>query len=186
HQRVAPDQASQDRGHTLHYTHEPAGKFKGWRGPWRSLAVPGRLAHGRNAVQQAGETLMRWRGLIAVLCVALVAAVAWMAGARDEKKPDGWAEVSPGVLRSPGMPAGHALLDGDAALLLDAPVPPDGLKAHGVKKVEGVLLTHHHRDVVAAVGRFLADKVPVRAPKASAEWLTPENVRKYWKESLPL
>src|SRR5262249_45610794 len=135
-----------------------------------------------------GGTVMRWRGLVAVLCVGLLAAVAWMAGAGGggEKPDEGWGGGSPGGLRRPGWAAGPALLDGDAALLIDAPVPSDGLKAHGVKKVEGVLLTHHHRDVVAASGRYLADKVPVRAPKASAEWLKPENVRKYWKDSLPL
>src|SRR5262249_29176699 len=35
-------------------------------------------------------------------------------------------------------------------------------------------------------GPLLAAGVKVRAPKASAEWLTPEGVRKYWQESLPL
>src|SRR5579885_649071 len=128
--------------------------------------------------------MLRW--LIAGLCVALLATAVWLAGGRDAKPADGWQEVAPGVLRSPGLPAGYALRDGDAALLIDAPAAADGLKAHGIKKVEAVLLTHHHRDVVAGVGRLLADKVPVRAPKKSAEWLTPENVRKYWKESLPL
>ena len=49
-----------------------------------------------------------------------------------------------------------------------------------------MLLTHHHRDTAAFAGRYLADKVPVRAPKASADWLTPDGVQKYWKESLPL
>ena len=33
---------------------------------------------------------------------------------------------------------------------------------------------------------MLAAGAAVRAPKASAEWLTPANVEKYWKESLPL
>src|SRR5262249_25567405 len=68
----------------------------------------------------------------------------------------------------------------------DGRVATDGLKVHGIKKIDAVLLTHHHRDTCAAVGKYLADKVPVRAPKASAEWLTPENVRKFWKESLPM
>jgi glyoxylase-like metal-dependent hydrolase (beta-lactamase superfamily II) len=47
-------------------------------------------------------------------------------------------------------------------------------------------VTHHHRDLCAAVSQFLAEKIKVVAPKAAAEWLTPQNVRKYWKESLPL
>jgi glyoxylase-like metal-dependent hydrolase (beta-lactamase superfamily II) len=33
---------------------------------------------------------------------------------------------------------------------------------------------------------LLPQGIKVRAPKDSAEWLTPENVRKYWQESLPL
>jgi glyoxylase-like metal-dependent hydrolase (beta-lactamase superfamily II) len=131
---------------------------------------------------------MRTHWLSAGLCLALVAAVAFVAGKKDDdKKPaDDWCEVAPGVWRSPGLPAGYALIDGEAALLIDAPLPADGLKKHGVKKIEAVLLTHHHRHTCAAIGQYLTDKVPVRAPKESAEWLTPDNVRKYWKESLPL
>ncbi len=49
-----------------------------------------------------------------------------------------------------------------------------------------MLLTHHHRDTAAAAGAFLARRVPVRAPRASDPWLTPEGVVQYWKESLPL
>jgi glyoxylase-like metal-dependent hydrolase (beta-lactamase superfamily II) len=48
------------------------------------------------------------------------------------------------------------------------------------------MLTHYHRDTAAFAGRFLAESVPVRAPRASAEWLTPEGVRTYWRTSLPL
>jgi glyoxylase-like metal-dependent hydrolase (beta-lactamase superfamily II) len=131
---------------------------------------------------------MRIHWLSAILCLSLVAAVAIVAGKKDKdkKSTDDWAQVLPGVWRSPGLSAGYALIDGEAALLIDAPLPADGLKKHGVKKIEAVLLTHHHRDTCAAVGGFLADKVPVRAPKESAEWLTPDNVRRYWKESLPL
>src|SRR6266852_6401780 len=124
---------------------------------------------------------MLTRCLSPLPCLALLAAVALVSGpdAEENKPSAGWTHVVPGVLGSPGLPVGYALVDGDTALLIDAPVPPDGLKKHGVKKIDAVLLTHHHRDGCAAVGRFLADKVPVRAPKASAEWLTPENVRKY-------
>jgi glyoxylase-like metal-dependent hydrolase (beta-lactamase superfamily II) len=90
------------------------------------------------------------------------------------------------VLRSPGLPAGYALVRGDRALLVDAPHGPEGLATRGVKHVDGVLLTHHHRDTAAESARFLAAGVPVRAPKASAEWLRPDAVRKYWSEALPL
>jgi glyoxylase-like metal-dependent hydrolase (beta-lactamase superfamily II) len=131
---------------------------------------------------------MMRRRLGALLCVALVVAAAWLGGrGYGNRRPDpDWAEVVPGVWRSPGLPAGYALVDGDAALLIDAPRGPEGLQAQGVKKVEAVLLTHHHRDSCAAAGTFLAARVPVRAARESAEWLTPDGVRKYWQESLPL
>src|SRR5262245_60261875 len=128
---------------------------------------------------------MRNRWPAALVCLAVVAAAAWVgkAGPGGKKLIGAWVEVRPGVLRTPGLPAGYALVDGDAALLIDAPRGAEGLEAHGVKKVDAVLLTHHHRDSCAAAGHFLAAGVPVRAPKASAEWLTPEGVRRYWQES---
>jgi glyoxylase-like metal-dependent hydrolase (beta-lactamase superfamily II) len=128
---------------------------------------------------------MSKRVLAALACLALVMGAAWW-GSHVEgggKAGGAWEEVLPGVYRSPGRPAGYALVERDAALLIDAPCDTAGL---GGKKVEAVLLTHHHRDACAAVGPLLKGGVPVRAPKASAEWLTPANIAKYWKESLPL
>src|SRR5262249_917666 len=66
------------------------------------------------------------------------------------------------------------------------PLAADGLRQQGVRKPEAVLLSHHHRDTCAAAAGYLAARVPVRAAKASAEWLTPDGVRKDWQESLPL
>jgi glyoxylase-like metal-dependent hydrolase (beta-lactamase superfamily II) len=130
---------------------------------------------------------MNLRSLGAVLCLSALALAAWVASRGSAgRKPAAWAEVAPGVYRSPGLPAGYALVAGDRALLIDAPAPPDGLRPLGVKKIDAVLLTHHHRDTAAQAGRYLADKVPVRAPRASAPWLTPDGVKKYWKEALPL
>jgi glyoxylase-like metal-dependent hydrolase (beta-lactamase superfamily II) len=131
---------------------------------------------------------MKTRVLTALLALCVLSAAAWLVGggSGEPKTAGDWKEVAPGVWRSPGTPAGYALIDSDAALLIDAPCGPDGLKAQGVKQIDAVLLTHHHRDTAAFAGRYLADKVPVRASKASAEWLTPEGVQKYWKESLPL
>jgi glyoxylase-like metal-dependent hydrolase (beta-lactamase superfamily II) len=130
---------------------------------------------------------MKSRALLTLLCLGALAAAAWVAGRPGaDARPAGWTEVAPGVLRSPGLPAGYALLAGDRALLIDAPCPPDGLKPHGVTKVEAVLLTHHHRDSAAHAGRYRAAGVPVRAPKASAPWLTPAGVRRAWQEALPL
>ncbi len=127
---------------------------------------------------------IRW--ITGIFCLIAVALVAWLAGTGEDKQSGGWTEVAPGILRSPGLPAGYALIDGDTALLIDAPLPADGLKKHGIQKIDAVLLTHHHRDVCAALAKYLADKVPVRAPKASAAWLSREGVPKYWQESLPL
>jgi glyoxylase-like metal-dependent hydrolase (beta-lactamase superfamily II) len=131
---------------------------------------------------------MNRRALAAVLSVVLVSGAAWIGGAGSGARqgPDAWIEVVPGVLRSPGLPVGYALVEGDAAILIDAPHGIDGLKARGVRKIDGVLLTHHHRDSCAAAGGLLAAGVKMRAPKASAEWLLPEPVQTYWRESLPL
>src|SRR5438876_12252796 len=97
---------------------------------------------------------------VLVLCLAVVGGAAWL-GSRSTgaKEKPAWAEVTSGVLRSPGVPAGYALVSGDRALLIDAPRPADELKAQGVKKIEVVLLTHHHRDSCAAAAKFLADGV---------------------------
>ncbi len=131
---------------------------------------------------------MTYRALSIVLCVGVFGAAVWIGAqkAEDVKAANDWKQVAPGVFRSPGMPAGYTVIAGDHALLIDAPVNADGLKKHGVRKIDGVLLTHHHRDTAAFAGHFLAQRVPVRAPHASAEWLTLQGVRAYWRDSLPL
>ncbi len=131
---------------------------------------------------------MKLRGLAVVLCLLVLGGAVWLAGrgGAEAKKSPAWTEVLPGVYRSPGLPAGYALVSGDRALLIDAPSPPAGLKAAGVKKIDAVLLTHHHRDSLAAVETYLAERIPVRAPAASAAWLQPDAVAKYWQEALPL
>jgi glyoxylase-like metal-dependent hydrolase (beta-lactamase superfamily II) len=131
---------------------------------------------------------MRPRWPVALLCLSLLIGAALLGAAgrgTDQSKPV-WVQVAPGILRSSTLPAGHALVDGDTALLVDAPLGPVSLKAHGITKIDAVLLTHHHRDSCAAVGEFLRAGVKVRAAKESAKWLSPEGVRKYWEESLPL
>src|SRR5262245_45349169 len=123
----------------------------------------------------------------ALFCLCVLTTAAWLAReAPASRQLNAWKEVIPGVLRSPSLPAGYALVSGDKALLIDAPCGADVLQAHGFKQIDTVLLTHHHRDIAAFAGRYLASGAAVRAPKASAEWLTPDGVRKYWKESLPL
>ncbi len=129
---------------------------------------------------------MSRRRLIVLVCLSALTAAAWFGAANYHSSSESWARIVPGVLKCPGYPAGYALVDGDAALLIDAPHRVDGLKQHGIKKIEQVLLTHHHRDTCAQATFFVAQGVPVRAPKSAAEWLSAENVRKYWRESLPL
>jgi glyoxylase-like metal-dependent hydrolase (beta-lactamase superfamily II) len=130
---------------------------------------------------------MKNRWPMALCCLVGFALVAWMgsAGWGGKKPTEVWKEIVPGIWRTASFPAGYALVEDDTALLIDAPHAAQA-KPPGVKKIAGVLLTHHHRDSCAAAGKFLAEGIKVRAPKASAEWLTPDNVRKYWKESLPL
>jgi glyoxylase-like metal-dependent hydrolase (beta-lactamase superfamily II) len=131
---------------------------------------------------------MMIRYLSVALCAAVLAAAAWVG---NEKAPErepaaGWHRVADGVYRSSGPTVGYALVAGEHALLIDAPDDAEALKAHGVRTIDVVLLTHHHRDSAAAAGRFLDRRVPVRAARASAEWLTPDGVRAYWRTSLPL
>lgn len=128
---------------------------------------------------------MKKRILRATLCVFLLTATVWLIGGPAVSDTT-WTEVQPGVFRSALAPYGYALVSGDAALLIDAPHDAALLKSKSVKRFDAVLLTHHHRDTCAAVEGILRAGVAVRAPKASAEWLKPEGVRKYWQESLPL
>src|SRR5262245_47373280 len=124
------------------------------------------------------------RILSAALCLAFIGLAAWLRSAAQSEPAPRWTEVTPGVYRSPGAPAGYALVADGKALLIDAPSPADGLP--GDPKADRVLLTHYHRASVAEVGAFLKNKVPVHAPKTADEWLDTAKVRKYWQESLPL
>ncbi len=68
---------------------------------------------------------MTRRCLVALASVSVVTAAAWVAGrGGDERWAGGWVQVAPGVLRSPGLPAGYALVSGERALLIDAPHGP--------------------------------------------------------------
>jgi glyoxylase-like metal-dependent hydrolase (beta-lactamase superfamily II) len=131
---------------------------------------------------------MNSRAIIALFCLIILGTAAWVStrGEGESKPVPTWTQVVPGVWRSPGLPAGYALIAGDHGLLIDAPCAADGLKALGVQTIDAVLLTHHHRDTAAFAGRFLAQGISVRASRAGVPWLTPEGVRKYWQESLPL
>jgi glyoxylase-like metal-dependent hydrolase (beta-lactamase superfamily II) len=128
---------------------------------------------------------MRRRILLLSLCVGVLGPVAWLGRAGQDKAKSGWTEIAPGVLRAPGPVAGYALLAGDKALLIDAPGHMGDLAAHGVRRIDGVLLTHYHRAVCAGLGE-LPKGAHIRAPKKAEEWLAPKAVEKYWRESIPL
>jgi glyoxylase-like metal-dependent hydrolase (beta-lactamase superfamily II) len=133
------------------------------------------------------ESVMGRRRVSVLLGVIVLGGAVWLAGQTGAGgKPAGWTEVLPGVWRSPGRPAGYALVDGDRALVIDAACPPDGLEAKGIRSFAEVLLTHHHRDGLVALPAYLKRTVRVRAPKASADYLNPDAVARYWRESLPL
>jgi glyoxylase-like metal-dependent hydrolase (beta-lactamase superfamily II) len=129
---------------------------------------------------------MRARLPLAVSCFLLVGLAAWVGRTQPPKPAADWSVVFDAdglmVQRSPSSPASYLLTAGEAVVLIDAPLPPEKLPA----KPTAVLLTHHHRDTVEAVGKYLAAKVPVLAAPESAEWLAPDAVAKYWEKSIPL
>jgi glyoxylase-like metal-dependent hydrolase (beta-lactamase superfamily II) len=119
--------------------------------------------------------------------VIALGAVALAACAEPPKREPTWQRVTEHVWRSPGTPAAYALVDGDGALLFGAPegADPSELQYAGITALEGAYLTHHHRDSVAQAAAWAATGIPVRAPRASAPWLTPEGVHKFWRGFLP-
>jgi glyoxylase-like metal-dependent hydrolase (beta-lactamase superfamily II) len=129
---------------------------------------------------------MRPRLVLTAVCVAAVASVAWLTSARMQPDERPWTEVVPGVFRTAEAPHSYAVVAGDRLLLIDAAVPPAGLRPLKAERVEAVLLTHHHRDTARFSWAYRAAGVPVRAAKDAAEWLTPAGVAKAWKDAVPL
>ena len=127
------------------------------------------------------------RTLLAIACTAAVAGFAWIvsAGSRNAALT-AWDKVTDGIYVSKARPHSYAVLDRDRAIVIDATVPPEALNELGVKSIEAVMLTHHHRDAVPFAAEYRKKEIAVRAPKESSEWLAPEAVAKFWKKSLPL
>jgi glyoxylase-like metal-dependent hydrolase (beta-lactamase superfamily II) len=128
---------------------------------------------------------MRAKIVLIAVSIGAMAVVGWLGRAGQDKSKSRWTEIAPGVLRSPGPIAGYALLAGDKALLIDAPPHAGDLTAHGVRRVDRVLLTHYHRGVCAGLGE-LPKETKILASKRAEEWLAPKAVEKYWRDSIPL
>ncbi|MFM8274159.1 MAG: MBL fold metallo-hydrolase [Gemmata sp.] len=129
---------------------------------------------------------MLGRAVLGLSCSVTLALLAWFTRAQTSDELKHWTKLGTGVYRTNENPYTYALVSGDGALLIDATVPPDVVAELGAKRVEAVLLTHHHRDTARCAEAYRAKKVPVRAPKESGDYLLPEGVAKFWKESVPL
>jgi glyoxylase-like metal-dependent hydrolase (beta-lactamase superfamily II) len=124
--------------------------------------------------------------ILSACCVAVVTAVAWFSLAEPRATDlKSWEVIGDGVYRTKAAPHTYALVSDEKVLLIDAAASPDAVAELGAKTVE-VLLTHHHRDTTAFVAEYRKKDWPVRAPKESSDWITPENVAKFWKDSIPL
>lgn len=129
---------------------------------------------------------MRKRLLLPAFCLLLVGLAAWVGHSQPAKADTPWKTVYDAdglkVHRSPSSPASYLLVAGEDSLLIDVPLPPESLPA----KPKLVLLTHHHRDTVAAAAKYIVAKIPAHASPESAEWLKPSEVAKYWEKAIPL
>ena len=107
-------------------------------------------------------------------------------GTPELRQPN-WTLIGERVWRSPSTPAAYALVDGDGAIVFGAPLGADlaELQYAGVTAIEGVYLTHHHRDTAGGATAWSAAGIPVKAPRASAPWITPEGVQKFWRAYVP-
>lgn len=128
------------------------------------------------------------RSLRILTCLASLTLLAFLGRnqlASQSKPQTAWQLVAPGLFVSPELPHAHAIVSGDHAIVFDAPRGAD-LEALDAKVIDAVYLTHHHRDTCARAADWISKSIPVFAPKASADWLLPEPVAKFWRESIPL
>ncbi|MCI0640128.1 MAG: MBL fold metallo-hydrolase [Gemmataceae bacterium] len=127
------------------------------------------------------------RSVLAMGCFVLIGLIAYLRIAGSaQSPPERWSAVAPGVFRTGGFPAGYAIVEGGTALLIDAPNAAKDWHSLGVQKLDWIALTSYHRDSCAVADAFARDRISVFAPKGAHEWLSPDGVKKYWQESLPL
>ncbi len=81
--------------------------------------------------------------------------------------------VSPRVRRHTGSCNSYSIVSGDRALLIDCGDPEllDVLAADGVREIEWILHTHHHRDQCRGDERIVAAGARVAAPASEAHLL---------------
>ncbi|MBA4187529.1 MAG: hypothetical protein C0467_05865 [Planctomycetaceae bacterium] len=130
---------------------------------------------------------MNSRIVLGLISSVAVVGVAWFSAA--DPKPSvltSWEVLGDGVYRTKTSPHSYALVAGDKALVIDASASPEAVAELGAKTVECVLLTHHHRDTAEFASDYRKKGWAVSAPKESADWLAPDNVAKFWKDSIPL
>ena len=101
---------------------------------------------------------MLGRAVLGLSCSVTLALLAWFTRAQTSDELKHWTKLGTGVYRTNENPYTYALVSGDGALLIDATVPPDVVAELGAKRVEAVLLTHHHRDHAGAAG-VLAERL---------------------------
>jgi glyoxylase-like metal-dependent hydrolase (beta-lactamase superfamily II) len=127
------------------------------------------------------------RTLLAFACASTIAAFAWFTAAEPKTNTfKNWEKIADGIYRTKSGPHVYALIEKEKVLLIDAAAAPEVVDELGAKTFEAVLLTHHHRDAVAHAAEYRKKGISVRAPKESADWLAPEKVTQFWKDSLPL
>ncbi len=94
-----------------------------------------------------------------------------------------FSEDAPGVFTWRSTCNSHVLRDGDAALLIDLGDGSvlDHLHEIGVKKVEWLLLTDHHRELLQGLAKLERSATHVAAPKGEQAFFeTPTTFRKWY------
>jgi glyoxylase-like metal-dependent hydrolase (beta-lactamase superfamily II) len=92
-------------------------------------------------------------------------------------------EVAPGLILSRGTCNTYLLREGDAALIID---PGDAavlehLEKIGVKKIEQVLLTAHHRELLQGIEKLDRSVTQVAAPKEEQAFLETPALFRQWR-----
>ncbi len=77
----------------------------------------------------------------------------------------------------------YILRDGERAVVIDfgGGTWRNSLDSIGIRKIDYVLLTHHHRDQCEGLLSFDSPETTVRAPRGEEGFLTADGVPNYWK-----